>query len=91
MRGQGIDLGDVGHGGGKRRADRATGADDIVLWFVIGELNEAMGDVIGDRIAMVDDAGEFALQTFPSEVHRFQDFGVVVVGIVVPLMEMLFA
>ena len=53
MWGKRVDLGDLRHGRGKRRADRATGADEVAI--IRGFLYQKVGDPIGDRVAVADD------------------------------------
>ena len=88
---QGVDLGDVGHGRGKGRTDGATATDDIVFGLIRGELNQAMGDVISNGIAVADNPIEFPLETVPHPSDVGLDLGIVIEGIVVTFMEMGFA
>ena len=87
MRGQGIDLGDVGHRRGDRGTDRSTRANNVMLRLVVGHLDEFVGDEISDRVTMADDTVEFPIEAILHELDGFLNLGIVVVRIIEDAME----
>jgi hypothetical protein len=57
---QRIDFGDVRHRRHKGRTDGTTRADEITVFLGLGD--NFMGDIVVDRIAVIDDAVEFAIE-----------------------------
>ena len=91
MRGQGIDLGDVGHRRGDRGTDRSTRANNVMLRLVVGHLDEFVGDEISDRVTMADDTVEFPIEAILHELDGFLNLGIVVVRIIEDAMEIAIA
>ena len=67
VRRQRVDLGNSCHGGHKRGADRATGADLIA--FLVGTLNQLLGNHVQHRKAVLGDGIQLTVQAL---FHKFR-------------------